>query len=71
MPLKQHPTNPDMMIYTKAEYGKISVGKPWVGLTDDEVEKIIYNVRVETVGVITTELLVRAIEAKLKEKNNG
>lgn len=37
MPLKPHPTKSDMMVYTKTEYGNISVGKEWVGLTDEEI----------------------------------
>ena len=45
--------------------------KEWVGLTDEEVEQILFGLRVETMGVITTEGMVRALEAKLKEKNHG
>ena len=36
--------------------------RPWVGLTDDEID----NLRDETVGLSP---LIRAVEAKLKEKN--
>ena len=43
--------------------------REWQGLTDEEVEKIVYNIKSETMGVVTTEYLARAIEAKLKEKN--
>lgn len=68
MPLKQHPTKPDMMIYTKTEYGNISVGKEWVGLTDEEIINLIRDVRLGNM-VVTTHYLARAIEAKLKEKN--
>jgi len=43
----------------------------WQGLTDEEVEEILYNIRGKTMGVVSTEFLTRAIEAKLKEKNIG
>jgi hypothetical protein len=60
----------------KDEDGKMQLGtfppkKEWVGLTDEEIEKLVYNIRRETMGVVTTEYLARVIEAKLKEKNNG
>jgi hypothetical protein len=45
------------------------IEKKWVGLTDEEIEKLVYNIRRETMGVVTTEYLARVIEAKLKEKN--
>ena len=45
--------------------------KEWVGLTDEEVEQILFDLRVKTMGVIRTEDMVRAIEAKLKEKNDN
>ena len=44
--------------------------KEWVRLTDEEIEKLVYNIRRETMGVVTTEYLARVIEAKLKEKNS-
>ena len=65
MPLKQHPTDPDMVIYTKTEYGNISVGKPWVGLTDEEVVMLGYQSNGNECDAI------RLAEAKLKEKNGG
>jgi hypothetical protein len=43
--------------------------REWVGLTDEEIEKIVYNIKSVTMGIVTTEYLARAIEAKLKEKN--
>lgn len=43
--------------------------REWVGLTDEEAKKVLYDIKVKTMGVITTEDIVRAIEAKLKEKN--
>ena len=42
------------------------VGKPWVGLTDEEIQEI----RIKTFDAVATNLeAYRAIEAKLKEKN--
>jgi hypothetical protein len=62
---RQH--NSDRLIITKTEYGKISVGKEWVSLTDKEIEDLwgepvncMYSVHYNA---------IRAIEAKLKEKN--
>ena len=72
MPLKQHPTNPDMVIYKKTEYGNISVGKEWVGLTDEEIFGI-FGTYIGDPDYNHNKLLLdaRRIEAKLKEKNNG
>lgn len=47
------------------------VKKEWVGLTDEEIVEVLFELKTETMGVIRTERLARAIEAKLKEKNNG
>jgi hypothetical protein len=70
MPLKQHPTKPDMMIYTKTEYGNISVGKEWVGLTDEERLSCFDDVEWNKVDWCPDhEQYAKAIEAKLKEKN--
>ena len=81
MPLKQHPTKPDMMIYTKTEYGNISVGKEWVSLTDEEInECAMQGYASEMAKAIITGVLkvgdtniqiAKAVEAKLKEKNSG
>jgi ElaB/YqjD/DUF883 family membrane-anchored ribosome-binding protein len=38
--------------------------KPWVGLTDDEVNDIVWSLPYEP-----SQVDIRAIEAKLKEKN--
>ena len=59
MPLKKHPTDPDKMVYVKAEY---NLPKPWVGLTDEEL------IELSESGLYLWELW-KAIEAKLKEKN--
>ena len=39
---------------------------PWVGLTEDEISKLVYSCDYDEY-----EELVRATEAKLKEKNHG
>ena len=42
--------------------------RPWVGLTDEEIAEL----RLKTLDAVATNHEVyRAIEAKLKEKNNG
>jgi hypothetical protein len=42
--------------------------KPWVGLTDEEI----YEIRKKTFDSVATNYeAYRAIEAKLKERNNG
>jgi hypothetical protein len=60
MPLKPHPTDPEKMVYVSREY---KLPKPWVGLTDDEVNEIYAS------GDAYRIRIVRLIEAKLKEKN--
>jgi hypothetical protein len=68
VPLKPHPTDPDKVVYAKAEYD-LPVKKEWVGLTDEEyeamAEKYVTNCYFDTLKY------ARAIEAKLKEKNYG
>ena len=44
-----------------------NAGKPWVGLTDEEVDECYYWKGRQW----TTDELVRHVEAKLREKNNG
>ena len=60
MPLKPHPTDPEKMVYVSRDY---KLPKPWVGLTDDEVNEIYAS------GDAYRIRIVRLIEAKLKEKN--
>ena len=60
MPLKPHPTDPEKMVYVSREY---KLPKPWVGLTDDEVNEIYAS------GDAYRIRIVRLIEARLKEKN--
>ena len=43
------------------------IKKPWVGLTDEEVDECYYWKGRQW----TTDELVRHVEAKLREKNNG
>ena len=45
--------------------------REWQGLTDEEIEKLVYDIRSQTTGVVATAYVARAIEAKLKEKNNA
>jgi hypothetical protein len=48
------------------------VGKPWVGLTDDEVHKIIDDCtpdEAEIEELIDFSIAILAVEAKLKERN--
>ena len=44
--------------------------REWQGLTDEEIMNLIHDVRWQNM-VVTTDYLARAIEAKLKEKNNA
>jgi len=48
------------------EYLLSLVQKEWVGLTDEEVNDIVWSLPYEP-----SQEHIRAIEAKLKEKNNG
>lgn len=45
--------------------------REWQGLTDDEIEKLVYDIRSQTTGVVATAYVARAIEAKLREKNHA
>jgi len=46
MPLKQHPTDPDKMVYASRHYdipqlqGVTTTQRPWVGLTDEDWKEI-------------------------------
>ena len=48
----------------KGEYVEITEKREWVGLTDEEVKDIVWNLPYEP-----SQEHIRAIEAKLKEKN--
>jgi len=71
MPFKQHPDNPDLVIYKTNEY---CVPKPWVGLTDEEIESI---VDANTTDISCFDILcdgfgvARWVMKQLKERNNG
>ena len=43
--------------------------RPWVGLTDEELDALYRAVKVRLMGTYDTKDIYRAIEAKLKEKN--
>jgi hypothetical protein len=43
--------------------------RPWVGLTDEEVQALRY--KIDSTAHWTYDDFAQAIEAKLKEKNNG
>jgi hypothetical protein len=47
-------------------FGVEVIKKEWVGLTDEEVKDIVWNLPYEP-----SQEHIRAIEAKLKKKNNG
>jgi hypothetical protein len=65
-----------MIKVTKTEYGTISLGKQWVGLNDDDVNRFveaIYNgldmkPRNE-IEIQYFERLIKFIDTKLKDKN--
>ena len=49
--------------------------KEWVGLTDEEIDALHMQIKVQlicklVVGTFDTKDIYRAVEAKLKEKNN-
>ena len=63
---EDHPTDPDKVILRKPRYEDDDdiqeYKRPWVGLTDEEVENLCLSLGAEPIEV-------RFIEAKLKEKN--
>jgi len=79
MPLKQHPTDPDKMVYASRHYdipqlqGVTTTQRPWVGLTDDDIFAAVKDLygsdESAFMGRIDDIATARAIEAKLKEKN--
>ena len=65
MPLKQHPTDPDKLVFVKGEY---DLRKPWVGLTIEEIKSLpSWWPSYEDAPALIE--LVKDVEAKLKEKN--
>ena len=66
MPFKQHPTDPDKMVYVRPQYNLMWPKREWVGLTDDEVVACydqVYGFNMQWGA------FYKVIEAKLKEKN--
>ena len=61
-----------MKISVATDKSEISVtaDKPWVGLTDEEIDEI-YKQNHNQYGEDTTGEYERELEAKLREKNNG
>jgi hypothetical protein len=45
--------------------------RTWVGLTDEEITELHHEIKVRLMGTYKTEDIYRAIEAKLRSKNNG
>ena len=43
--------------------------REWVGLTDEDIQGIHYQIKAKGMGAYSTEDIYHAIEAKLKEKN--
>ena len=43
--------------------------KQWQGLTDEDIQELHYQIKVQWTGTYRTEDIYRAIEAKLREKN--
>jgi hypothetical protein len=43
--------------------------RPWVGLTDEEIDALHMAVKVRLMGTFNTKDIYRVIEDKLKEKN--
>ena len=43
--------------------------REWVGLTDEEIDALHMEVKVQLMGTFDTKDIYRAIEALLKEKN--
>ena len=62
-------------IYKSAGEGRLPLytappkAAEWVGLTDEEIAELHYEIKVRLVGTYKTEDIYRAIEAKLKERN--
>ena len=79
MPLEQHPTDPDKVVYVRNQYdipqlqGVTTTQRPWVGLTDDEFKKIIDDAGFTRTDLLMigdcVEQLVDLLEATLRSKN--
>ncbi|CAB4172968.1 hypothetical protein UFOVP1024_36 [uncultured Caudovirales phage] len=68
MPLKPHPTDPDKIVYASRWYdipqlqGVTTTQRPWVDLTEDEIENIEEK-------ALTKQWAIRMTIAQLKECN--
>ena len=72
MYFEDHPTNPDKVILRKPKHDDDDIQdyvRPWRGLTDEEIDALHMEVKVQLMGTFDTKDIYRAIEAKLKEKN--
>ena len=47
----------------------IKKDREWVGLTDEDIQGIHYQIKTKGMGAYSTEDIYHAIEAKLKDKN--
>jgi hypothetical protein len=56
---------PTLPLYTNPPAAQ----RQWVGLTDEEIDVLHREVKVQLMGTFDTKDIYRAIEAKLKEKN--
>ena len=48
---------------------EMSIHRPWVGLTDEEIAELHHEIKVRLMGTYDTKDIYRAVEAKLKELN--
>ena len=63
-------------VWTTAPYRRVDddddiqdYKKPWVGLTDEEIDALHMEVKVRLMGTFDTKDIYRVIEAKLRSKN--
>jgi hypothetical protein len=69
MPLKQHPTDPDKMVYVSHNYDfEQDRQRPWVYLTDEHIKEIVGPYGDMPIKGYT-RILFDQIEAKSKELN--
>ena len=72
-PPAQPASEEDMKVYRAIadNYRKdlAAAQRPWIGLTDEEIDALHREVKVQLMGTFDTKDIYRAIEAKLKELN--
>jgi hypothetical protein len=77
MPLEQHPTDPDKMVYASRHYdipqlqGVTTTQRTWVDLTDEEIDKTYRMIKRSNRPQPTPLEFARDLLTKFKEKNNG